>query len=151
MKRLTLETAVGLFLLIGIASLFYLAINLGDIGLFKSSTYPVKARFDSVSGLKEGAMVEVAGVRVGQVEHIDLDTAAYQALVELSIATGVEIQEDAIASIRSEGILGDKFVKITPGGSEELIGRGEEIIETESSVSLEELLSKYIFESGGGS
>jgi phospholipid/cholesterol/gamma-HCH transport system substrate-binding protein len=150
MKRLTLETAVGVFLLVGIACFFYLAIKLGDLGLGATTNYRVSARFDSIEGLKEGASVEIAGVRVGKVEQITLDVSEFQAVVEISVANEVLIQEDAIASVRSEGILGGKFIRISPGGAEELIEAGGEMIETESSVSLEELLSKYIFESSSG-
>ena len=91
-------------------------------------------------------VAELAGVSIGKVARIDLDAGEYEAVVQLTIADGVRIQEDSIASIRSTGIIGDKFVKISPGGLEEYIEPGGDIIETESSVSLEELLSKYIFQ-----
>ncbi len=146
MKRINLEMGVGLFMLAGLACLVYLAVKLGDIPGFERDIYPVKATFLSTSGLKEGAVVELAGVRVGQVSKIDLNVDEYQAEVWMNIASDVRLQEDAIASIRTQGIIGDKFVKITPGGSEDLIGPGDEIFETESSISLEELISKYIFE-----
>ena len=130
------------------SALAYLALRLGDIGLFKSETYQVLARFTSVSGLKEGAFVEVAGVRVGDVDRIELNIDEYLADVYLNIDATVPIQDDAIASIRTQGIIGDKFVKITPGGSPDLLENGMELIETEPAISLEELISKYIFESG---
>jgi len=139
---------VGAFVIAGLVCLFYLAVKLGDVGLFKAPTYQVLARFTSVSGLKEGAFVEVAGVRVGDVERIELNIEEYLADVYLNINTSVPLQDDAIASIRTQGIIGDKFVKITPGGSPELLEDGMEIFETEPAISLEELISKYIFESG---
>lgn len=146
MKSMSLEMAVGLFMLAGLLCLVYLAVKLGDVPGFDRDIYPVKATFISTSGLKEGAVVELAGVRVGQVSKINLDVDEYQAEVWMNIDSAVRLQEDAIASIRTQGIIGDKFVKITPGGSDELIGPGEELLETESSISLEELISKYIFE-----
>jgi phospholipid/cholesterol/gamma-HCH transport system substrate-binding protein len=147
MKRLNIEMAVGLFLIVGIICFAYLAINLGNIGLFGDKTYPLRARFISVSGLKDKATVELAGVRVGEVSRIDLDEEDYEAEVVLVIDRDVKIQDDAIASIRTQGIIGDKFIKITPGGSDTYLQADDEIEETESAISLEELISKYIFES----
>ncbi len=147
MKRMNIEMVVGIFLIAGLLCLSYLAIRLGDLGLFEDDTYEVKARFVSISGLKEGAFVELAGVRVGKVSKIDLDVEDYEAEVYLAIAARVKIQEDAIASIRTQGIIGDKFVKITPGGADQYLSDGMEIFETEPAISLEELISKYIFES----
>ena len=147
MSRQTLELSVGAFMVVCVLCLSYLALKLGDVGLFKRDTYQVLARFTSVSGLKQGAFVEVAGVRVGQVDRIELNVDEYLADVYMSIESYVPVQDDAIASIRTQGIIGDKFVKITPGGSPDLLGEGAEIIDTEPAISLEELISKYIFES----
>lgn len=135
-------------MLLGIACLVYLAVRLGDVDLFGNERYALDARFVSSSGLKPGAFVEVGGVRVGKVADIRLDPATYESVVRLELEPSVRLQDDAIASIRTEGIIGDKFVKITPGGSDELLAPGDTIFETESSISLEELISKYIFESG---
>ncbi|MDX1519026.1 MAG: outer membrane lipid asymmetry maintenance protein MlaD [Gammaproteobacteria bacterium] len=142
------EFSVGLFMIAGLAAIAWLAISLGEIDLLNTNEYNVKARFVSASGLKEGAYVEAAGVRVGTVKSIEFDPENYLAIVTLSIDDTVKIPEDAIASIRTSGIIGDKFVKITPGGSDTLLGDGDEIFETEPSINLEELISKYIFESG---
>ena len=95
--------------------------------------------------------MEVAGVIVGKVQDISLDAEEYESIVEISIPNDVKLQEDTIASVRSTGIIGGKFIKVSPGGSDELLQAGDEITETESSVSLEELISKYIFESEGDS
>jgi phospholipid/cholesterol/gamma-HCH transport system substrate-binding protein len=147
MNRISIETVVGFFLILGLASFSYLAVKMGDIGLFRDrDRYTVTARFDSISGLKEGAFVEMAGVRVGTVGKIHFDHKDYEAVVELSIPKEIELQEDSIASIRTNGIIGDKFIKISVGGADELIPPGGEIMETESAISLEELISKYIFE-----
>ena len=148
MSRLNIEVVVGLFVLAGLVSFGYLTIKLGDQSLIRPQTYTLDARFSSVAGLKDGAVVQVAGVSVGKVDSIVLDKQGYDALVRMRIDQGVELQEDSIASIRSETLLGGKLVSISPGGSEEILGDGDEITETEPSISLEELISKYIFESG---
>lgn len=144
MKKITIETGVGFFLIIGLLCLAYLSVKLGDVNLFGTKQYTVKARFASITGLKEGSGVEIAGVTVGKVSKIHLDR--YEALIELMINPGVRIQEDSIASIRTQGIIGDKYVKILPGGSEEYIKDNGEFFETESAIELEELVSKYIFD-----
>jgi phospholipid/cholesterol/gamma-HCH transport system substrate-binding protein len=148
MKRFNIEMVVGLFLITGLLCFTYLAIRLGDVGLFRENAYPVTAKFISISGLKEGATVELAGVRIGKVTKIDLDQEDYEAEVEMSIKGDVKLTEDVIATIRTQGIIGDRFIKITPGGSKDYLQAGMEIEETESAISLEELVSKYIFEGG---
>lgn len=144
MNRITTETAVGFFIIVGLLCMAYLSIKLGDVSVFGTKLYPVKARFSNIGGLKEGSEVEIAGVKVGKVAKINLDN--YQAIVELLINPGVRLQEDSIASIRTQGIIGDKYVKISPGGAEEYIKPNGMISETESTVDIEELISKYIFE-----
>jgi len=146
MKRINLEIAVGLFMIVGFLCFAWLSVRLGDIGLFDKPTYQVSARFGSVSGLKSGATVSISGVPVGKVDSIRLDPERYEAVVSLLIQEDVVLQEDAIASIRTAGIIGDRYVSITPGGMEEVITDGGMIEETESAINLEELLSKYIFQ-----
>ncbi len=147
MKQQKIELTVGVFMLAGLISLTWLAMRMGNIGGIDQDEYQLQARFVSVSGLKEGAFVEAAGVRVGHVADISFDTENYEAVVTLSIDQAVKVQEDSTASVRTSGIIGDKFVKLTPGGAEEILSAGMEITETESSISIEELISKYIFES----
>jgi len=147
MKKTSLELIVGSFLLAGFISFSWLAVKMGDIDPFANETYPVTARFTSISGLKEGTTIELAGVVVGKVSQIELDAEEYEAVVHLNIDKTVELTDDSIASIRTSGIIGDKFIKLTPGGSEIFLEAGDEIDETESSISLEELVSKYIFDS----
>ncbi len=146
MKKFNVETAVGVFLLAGFLSFIWLAVRLGDVGFFEEN-YSISAHFGSVAGLQSGAMVQIAGVRVGDVTAIRLDPEYYEAVVHMRIDSGVELPEDSIASIRSTGIIGDRYVSISPGGSPEVLADGGVIIETESSISIEELISKYIFES----
>jgi len=146
MKRFNTEIAVGIFLVAGFLCFVYISVKLGNINLFGPSTYSVQARFSSVSGLKVGANVEIAGVKIGRVAAIRLDPAEYEAVIGLDIDQVVKLQTDCIASIRTAGIIGDKYVSITPGGLEDLIEPGGEIEETESSINIEQLISKYIFE-----
>ena len=144
MKKINIETGVGIFIIIGLLSLAYLSVNLGDVKLFGSDQYPVTARFANVSGLKAGATVEVAAVEIGKASGIILED--YEAVVGMMIDPDIKIQEDAIASIRTQGIIGDKYIKIKTGGAEEFIEVNGEILETESALELEELISKYIFD-----
>jgi len=146
MRRLNVEVAVGLFLVAGFLCFAYLSVKLGEVSLWRDNSYTVVARFGSVSGLKDGAVVEIAGVKVGTVSAIRLDGEDYEARVELAIDRDVKLQDDAIASIRTAGIIGDRYVDITPGGAEEYIAPGGELTETESAINLETLVSKYIFE-----
>lgn len=144
MKKFDLELAVGFFVLIGILALGYISIKLGKLEVIGGGGYTVYAEFEKSGGIKPGSVVEIAGVEVGKVKSVRLNND-YQALVELTIYKGVKIQEDAIASIKTKGLIGEKYVQITPGGSDKLIPNGGRIRETESAVDLEELISKYMF------
>jgi phospholipid/cholesterol/gamma-HCH transport system substrate-binding protein len=146
MKRYNVEIAVGIFLVVGFICFAYLSVKLGNLNLFGDRSYGIVARFGSVSGLKQGALVEMAGVRVGTVSRISLDPETYEAVLVLSVDQGVRLQEDTIASIRTSGIIGDKFVDLSPGGLDEFLQPGDRIVETQSAVNLEQLVSKYIFE-----
>ncbi len=145
MKRSTIDIAVGLFVLIGILCIGYLAIRLGKMEVLGSNNYPLYARFESVSGLKAGAAIEMAGVPIGHVDSISLDTERQVALVTLKIQKDIILTDDVIASVKTAGLIGDKYIKVSPGGSEDLLKSGDMIIETESAVDLEELISKYVF------
>jgi phospholipid/cholesterol/gamma-HCH transport system substrate-binding protein len=145
MKSPKTEITVGLFMLLGLICMGYLAVQMGDVNLFGKKTYSLKAKFTSVSGLKEGSYVEAAGVRVGKISNIRFDTSNYLATVTMEINRAVKVHEDATASIRTAGIIGDKFIKLSPGGSENYLESGMEVTETEPSINLEELISKYIF------
>lgn len=143
MKKIDVELAVGFFLLLGILSLAYISIKLGRLELIGGGGYTVYAEFAKSGGIKEGSAVEIAGVEIGRVKSIRL--ADYEALIEFTIDEDVKIQEDAIASIKTKGLIGEKYVQISPGGSEEMIPPGGKIRETESAIDIEELLSKYAF------
>jgi len=143
MKRASLNTIVGVFVLIGILCLAYLSVKLGRLELFDGN-YVIRADFDSVAGLKKGASVEIAGVEVGRVDSIALEAQTGRARVFIKMRRDIKLQEDVIASVRTRGIIGDKFVMLKPGGSETLIPVGGVIRETEGAVDLEELFSKYV-------
>lgn len=142
MKRGNLELVVGVFVLAGLACLAYLAVHLGKMEFFGHG-YQVSANFDNISGLKDGAAVEIAGVEVGRVESIGL-TPGDQAKLVMRLKPGIKLYDDAIASVRTKGIIGDKFVKLSPGSSGNLIANGGKIRDTESAVEWEDLIAKYI-------
>ncbi|MBA3002426.1 MAG: outer membrane lipid asymmetry maintenance protein MlaD [Desulfurivibrio sp.] len=145
MKKINFDAIVGLFVLAGFLAFVYMSLQLGEFSVFSmEKTYSVQATFNNISGLKRGATVEMSGVIVGKVNTITLGEND-QAQVQLQINNGVKITEDAIASIKTQGIIGDKYIKISQGGSEELLADGGFITETESALDLEELVSKYIF------
>ena len=143
MERTRVNTAVGIFLLLGILALGYLSVKLGRVSFLGASGYVVIVDFPSIGGLKVGSNVEIAGVEIGRVEAIRL--ADYQARVSLRVSADVKLQEDAIASIKTKGLIGEKYVRISPGGSDKLIPPNGRIREVEAPVDFEELLSKYIF------
>ncbi|HSB31918.1 MAG TPA: outer membrane lipid asymmetry maintenance protein MlaD [Candidatus Sulfobium mesophilum] len=143
MKKIDLETAVGFFLLIGIFSLAYISVKLGRLEVLGNKGYEVYAEFEQVGGIKPGASVEIAGIAIGRVTGMRLND--YQALLSLEIDKGIKLQEDSIASVRTKGLIGEKYILITPGGSEKIIADGGKIRETESAIDTESLMSKYIF------
>ncbi len=143
MKKFNLEISVGIFLLVGILCMAYISINLGEMEVFSSKRYTVYAHFDKVGGVKEGAVVEIAGIKVGVVKGMELEN--YQAKLVLGIDSDIQLQEDAIASIKTKGLIGEKYVEITPGGSDEIIPPEGNLIETESATDIQDLISKYAF------
>lgn len=136
------EFSVGLFLIVGVLCLGYLSFSLGHLG-FGQNRYEVKAVFPTVAGLKLKAPVTMAGVNIGEVEKVELKDG--RAEVVMSIDKDVKIEEDSIASIKTMGIIGDKYVSITPGASETYIANGGTIRETQPPLDIESLISKYIF------
>lgn len=146
MSRIKIDTMVGLFLVAGFLCFAYLAIKLGDVPLLGENTYDIVAYFTSTSGLKEGADVDIGGVKVGKVKKIVLDQRTYEAKVILAIEKGINIPSDTIASIKTSGIIGDKYISLKPGASEKYLKNGGKITDTEAAIDIEELISKYIFE-----
>ena len=143
MRRVDLEVVVGIFLLIGIFALGWISIRLGKMEVLGLGGYVVYADFPTVGGLKDGATVEIAGVEVGRVKNISL--VNYRARVTMVVNDGVELQEDTIASVKTKGLIGEKYVRLSPGASDELIAPGGKIREVEPPVDLEELIGSVIF------
>ena len=145
MSTAKLEMIVGVFMVIGILCLGYVSIKLGKMEIIGGDYYSVSASFNSVSGLKPGARVEVAGVEIGKVDRIMLDPkSGDQAVAYLKIKSGVKVTDDVIASVRTSGIIGDKFIKLTQGGSEQYLSDNGRIKDTESAIDIEELVAKFI-------
>ncbi len=142
MDNTRLEVVVGAFVLVGILCLGYLSIKLGKLEVIGGNLYEVEARFSTATGLKPGATVEIAGVEVGRVKAISLQDD--QAAIVMSIRDGVKVYDDAFASIKTRGIIGDKFVSLSPGGAGETLKHGGKIRDTEAGLDLEELVSQYI-------
>ncbi|MBU1169142.1 MAG: outer membrane lipid asymmetry maintenance protein MlaD [Proteobacteria bacterium] len=145
MKKSSLEMAVGVFVIIGLLCVGYLTIKLGQMELLGDNYYTLYAKFNSATGLKPGSNVEIAGVRVGQVEDVILEPVMKIAKVTLKIEKGIELDDDSIASVKTSGLIGDKFILITSGGSGDILEPGGTITETESALDIEDLVSKYVF------
>ena len=141
------NTAVGIFVIAGLVCVAWLTIKLGRMELFSQKGFDVSARFDSATGLRTGADVELAGVPVGRVTAIKLDPDPMrsQAIVEMKLDRNLHLSDDSMASIKTSGLIGDKYVSLSRGGSESEIGNGGEITETESPMDLESLIAKYAF------
>ena len=142
MKRFGVEATVGLFVVLGVLALAYLSVQLGQLQFMQGGTYDVTAIFSTVAGLREGARVEIAGVQIGRVQQIVLEN--FQAMVHMRLDTRVQLQEDTIASIRTRGLIGEKYVRLSPGGAERLIPAGGRIREVETPVDFEDLIAQFI-------
>ena len=145
MKQTTLELFVGIFVLLGIAAVAYLTMKLGTGSLIGGDTYLVEARFANAGGLHSGCTVNVAGVTVGRVEHVRLDPADFSAIATLRIQSALRLPTDSMASIKTTGLIGDKYVSLSPGADEVFLQPGTRITMTESSVDLESLIGKMAF------
>ncbi|MBF0572256.1 MAG: outer membrane lipid asymmetry maintenance protein MlaD [Desulfamplus sp.] len=146
MKKGMVEFYVGIFMIIGIACASYLIIELGGVRVIDTNDYRLYAYFSSVAGLKKGAGVEMAGVEIGNVISITLDTERLLAKVELGIHENIKLAEDVMASVKTSGVIGDKYINLSPGGSQTMLESGETIFNTESAIDIESLVSKYIFD-----
>ena len=145
MKQSSVELGVGVFALVGIICVGYLTIRLGEIEVLGDKTYMLNARFKSVTGLKAGAQVEIAGVPVGQVDSITLDSKDQVAMVRLKVKEAIVLGDDVIASVKTAGLLGDKYILLSPGGSDKILKPGDMIIETEPVLDIEGLIGKFAF------
>ena len=146
MKKRSVEVSVGVFVLIGLVCVAYLTVKLGKMELLGGRTYRLTAHFSSVSGLQEGGVVDVAGVEVGKVVSIVLDPETRSvAVVTMRIREEVTLDDEVIASVKTSGLIGDKYIRLTPGGSETPLKDGDRIAATESAIDLESMISKYAF------
>jgi len=142
MEKIKLELVVGVFVLVGIVCLGYLSIKLGKLELIGGNVYEVVAQFNTASGLKAGSSIEIAGVEVGRVRAIILQEE--RAAVTLAVDNTVKLYTDTIASIKTRGIIGEKFLALSPGGGGDPLKPGDTIRDTESGLDLEELVSQYV-------
>jgi phospholipid/cholesterol/gamma-HCH transport system substrate-binding protein len=145
MKKYALETTVGIFVVIGLLGIAYMTVKLGHVSLLGEDTYPLLAPFTTASGLRPGNPVNMLGIEVGRVERISLDQKDQQAIVEVRIRKGIRVYDDAIASIKTEGLIGDKYLSIDPGGAGALLPPGGIITQTQPAVDFIDILGKYAF------
>ncbi|MCE3253829.1 MAG: ttg2C [Cellvibrio sp.] len=151
MKIRTMEISVGAFMLAGILALVFLAIKVSGLNLNESTgkTYTLYAHFNNAAGLTPGAQVTVAGVMIGRVSAIALDPKDNRAKVEMAIKTDVDfLPQDSIAAIQTAGILGEKYISIVVGGDSELLADGSNIVDTQSALVLEDLISTMLTSMG---
>ncbi len=142
MEKAKLEMVVGVFVLVGLLCLAYLSVKLGKLELIGGGVYEVEAQFNSASGLKPGSAIEIAGVEVGRVRGITLNQD--RAMVKLAVNNTIKLYTDTIASIKTRGIIGEKFLALSPGGGGDPLKPGDTIRDTESGLDLEELVSQFV-------
>jgi phospholipid/cholesterol/gamma-HCH transport system substrate-binding protein len=146
MQRKSLDVWVGLFVLLGVAALMFLALKAGNVGTLNfGSTYSVTARFDNIGSLKPQAPVKGAGVVVGRVTSIEFDDKSYQALVTMKLQTGYIFPKDSSVKILTAGLLGEQYIGIEPGGDIANLAEGDRINRTQSATVLEDLINRFIF------
>lgn len=141
-RKSGMETAVGVFIVVGIACLAWLSMRLGKVEIGGGNSSPVSAEFASVAGLRAGSTVEIAGVQVGSVEAIGVKE--YKAVVRMRVQRDIGLPEDTIASVRTRGLIGDKYISLSPGASDRMIPAGGKIRETEGALDLEGLIGEFI-------
>ena len=145
MKKYSIETAVGVFVVVGLICVGYMTVKLGKVSLFGEDAYPLTARFASVSGLRVGSAVEVYGIEVGSVMHLGIDAEKQMGVVGMKINRGVKVYDDAVATIKTAGLIGDKYVNIDPGGAGVVLKPGGVITQTSAATDIEDLIGKYAF------
>jgi phospholipid/cholesterol/gamma-HCH transport system substrate-binding protein len=146
MKKVDFDLISGFFVFFLLAFLAYYSIKLGNLELFGKDHYGVCALFDSVSGLENRAAVEISGVTVGKVNDITFDQKSGEAKVCMNIDKRIKLQEGVIASVRTDGLVGSKFVSLSQGGSRTTVPLGSDILDTESAVNFEKLIYKFLQE-----
>ena len=142
MNNRKIEFLVGCFVLAGLVAVLYLAIQVGSAGFFSRDSYELEARFSSAAGVNPGSRVEIAGVRVGTVKDIVLNEAFY-AIVTLELPKSLQLDDDTIASVKTAGLNGDRFIELSPGGSGFALEPGDLIVDTEAAMDIEGLISRF--------
>ena len=145
MKKYSSETVVGVFVVVGLLCIGYMTVKLGNVDILGDNAYVLKARFNKVTGLRVGNAVSMLGLEIGKVTGFSIDQEQQVAIVEMKIDKDIKVYDDAIASIKTEGLIGDKFVEIDVGGGGDELKSGDTITDTESPVDIQELISKYAF------
>ena len=145
MKKYSKETVVGIFVVAGLVCIGYMTLKLGNVAFLGEDTYVLNARFTSVTGLREGNPVDMLGLEVGRVANFKMNQDEQAVIVEMKINKGIKIFDDAIAAIKTEGLIGDRYLDISPGGAGELLKPGGTIINTQAPVDISELIGKYAF------
>ena len=145
MKKYSMETVVGIFVVIGLLLVGYMTVKLGKVPLFGEDYYPLYVSFVSVSGLRADSPVEMYGIEVGRIERLTIDKEKQTALIELRVRKDIEIYDDARATIKTSGLIGDKFVNIDPGAAGDILKPGGTITETGLPLDIEDLVSKYVY------
>lgn len=145
MNSRKIEFAVGLFVIAGLAAAAYLAIRIGGGRLVSPDTYELTARFTNASGLKPGSSVRVAGVSIGDVTKVTLKPDDMAALVSFRVPAALKLDDDTVAAVKSTGLIGEKFISLKPGGSGTALKAGALIVDTESSVDLEDVIARFAF------
>ncbi len=145
MNKYKIETIVGIFVFLGLLCIGYMTVKLGKVSFLQDDSYPLTAKFVSVTGLRDGNPVDIMGIEVGRVEKITMDQENQRAVVKMKIKKGIKIYDDAIASIKTEGLMGDQYISIDPGGSGTLLEPNGTITETQAPVDIIGLISKYAF------
>lgn len=141
----SMHLSIGLFILIGLGCTAYLAMTLANTTFFSGDSYMISAKFTAVNGLRPGSNVEISGVAVGKVADITLDQTLYQAVVTMQVQNAVGIPVDSVAAIKTSGLIGDKYVSITPGADDAMLKAGGVIQDTQAALDIEEMISKYVF------
>ncbi|MGB0413514.1 MAG: outer membrane lipid asymmetry maintenance protein MlaD [Coraliomargarita sp.] len=142
MMNRKIEFFAGLFVLAGLVAVLYLALQVGSARFFKNDSYQLQARFSSAAGVNSGSRIEIAGVRVGTVRSVVLNDDFY-AIVTLELPKRIELDDDTIASVKTAGLIGDRYINLSPGGSGFPLEPGDTIVDTESALDIESLISRF--------
>jgi phospholipid/cholesterol/gamma-HCH transport system substrate-binding protein len=145
MQKFKMETTVGIFVVCGLLAVGYMTVNLGHFSLLGDDSYSLAAPFTSVSGLRGGSPVIMLGMEIGKVQKLTMDQKNQMVRVEIRVKNGIQVYDDAIATIKTEGLIGDKYLSISPGGGGTLLEPGGIITQTQPPADFLDLLGKYIF------